>query len=284
MTISGYDAILKAASQDKTFQPLHFNKFPLVTMVNGCATFWQGSGNPGPGAVTAVGKANGAVCTSATAGAIPFSNAPIGKTNHITAFGLFGVTASPLGYAVLVDRLAHVRLDANESSGNIVGMDATAGLRAITGAGEGAQLWAEITDAALTGGVDYQFQLGYTNERGTTGHALASSLSFGVSTLNRNPLNSQNPFTGTLLAGDVGIRSIQSITRFGGTTVGAWNLVLVKPIAWLAFLPSQQIAQHDYIYEFPRPSKIRDNACLQVITNCSPTISIAGVVHLVAVG
>lgn len=183
---------------------------------------WTMTGLPAAGVAPA--GINGAICTSATAGAIPWVDPAAGLNAYLDAViaSLRTTTAGLDGEVTLYDRLW--------ASGGINGT--TTGPQAVTqpaltrySDGSGVQAWVEVytsigaTAATLT--VTYTNQDGVGSRTGTI--AIATG---GVS-------NAQMAFGPMALqAGDRGVRSIQSINLSATTgAAGNYGVTLARPLA-----------------------------------------------------
>lgn len=187
------------------------------------------AGRPGAAAVPSPGI-NGAALTS-YAGQIPFP-APAASKNVYLA-GIDGATSSGIGALILADRLWH-------NSGIVV---TTTGAQAIAtptwpardanGATLGVGVLVAIEVSTVTGnGADVtNTTMSYTNSDGTAGRT-ATITAFPTTAV----AGTFVPFL--LAAGDVGVRSIQSITLGTSYVSGAIHLVAYRDILTVPIVTS----------------------------------------------
>lgn len=188
------------------------------------------AGRPGAAVVPSPGV-NGASLTT-YAGQIPFPGAVAGKAIYLG--GMDAMAANGLPAAILMDRLWH-------NSGLVV---TTTGAQAIVtpalpardmdGAvdGRGVMLGIEVSTATTNGGAVTNMTASYTNSVGVAGRT-ATVGSFPATAV----AGTFVPFD--LAAGDVGVRSVESVSFGTSLGAGAVHLVLYRPIATIAIVPSQ---------------------------------------------
>ena len=131
--------------------------------------------------------------------------------------------------------------------------------------GVGVRAMAVFTGAHV-GNVDCT--ISYTNELGTPGQivttrfsnsGISSALATGASVLK----NCNAPFF-PLVSGDLGVRSVESVTM-GGSAGGLICIVLVKPIAHMGTLEAVTPREVDLFIEKSIMPEIQDGACLNFI-------------------
>lgn len=143
--------------------------------------------------------------------------------------------------------------------------------------GKGVQIMAIMTNAGAGG---QQFFVNYTNSEGVSGRisqTVTMNTSTAVGTVvssNRVANGSSDPFIG-LQNGDVGVRSIESITMLGSDT-GLFSLVLVKPLVQTCFREIQVAYEKDFLIPTSNIVKIEDDAFLGFL--CLPLGSLAATV------
>lgn len=144
--------------------------------------------------------------------------------------------------------------------------------------GKGVQIMVVGTNAS--GGSLPQFVINYTNSDGVAGRVsktMQMNAATATGSIVTSTLGSQItscPFVG-LADGDLGVRSIESITMTSGTDIGLFCLVLVKPLLTGVLLeqtaPTEIVCNPDML-SMPR---IYDDAYLNLI--CLPNGSLSGV-------
>jgi hypothetical protein len=123
-----------------------------------------------------------------------------------------------------------------------------------------------------------QFQISYTNHLGESGR-ISTIQTSNTSTFIGTLVNSNNAGTAgsyqvfiPLKEGDLGIRSIQSIT-FVVPNGGLACLVLVRPIATIATREPNICCEIDFIKDKPSLPRIYDGAYLSFLCNSSATLA-----------
>lgn len=212
----------------------------LTSGNNVLKSMWGMEGIPGPGSYPGTVT----VPTSATDGAIPFTNASGGRQKFIVQAGTFPESSGVGSGSILYDRLLHLGgLSWTTTSVQTVGGTLTRN----TG-GEGNQIWIEVdTSTSCTAG--RIINATYTNQAGT-GSRVTEDLelfnevsSFG--TIYRLPLQ----------AGDTGVQSVQSVQMASAGASGTFAVVVAKPL--LVILNSNQMF-------YPPWPRIEDDACLAI--------------------
>jgi hypothetical protein len=179
------------------------------------------TGRPAAAAAPAPGI-NGAALTT-YGGQIPFTNPTAGLVSNLCQFE---ATATQILYLMLLDRLWHNSgisstttgaqaitfpgLPSRDSNGGALGVGVMAALEVSTATGNGAP----VTTIAIS----------YTNETGTAGRT-ATIASFPANAV----AGTFVPFA--LQAGDLGVRSIQSITLGTSLVSGTVHLVMYRKLA-----------------------------------------------------
>jgi len=143
--------------------------------------------------------------------------------------------------------------------------------------GKGVQVLCISTNANI-GNLPF-FTMTYTNSDGVAGRVsplcrvLSSTVSGAILTSDGGTSATAMPFV-PLQAGDVGVRSIQSIQITGTPDVGLMCFVLVKPLITGVLL--EQTAPHEWqaLSDSSMP-RIYDDACLNIL--CLPQGSLSGV-------
>lgn len=212
-------------------------------VIGSFASFWTQGG--GGGAIPATGA--GTSYTSATTGSIPFSNAPAGYQLHLGEVKWYCSTSPN---PILVDRLvANSGLDANITT--LQSFSTTALPRYTTG--ELVELAVEVY--TVTGAGATTITVTYTNELGVGGRV-------GTVTTTAVAMVAGRFLPVTLQAGDLGVRSVQSIQLSAGTgTAGNIGVTLYRRICQLI---TERADDRNYATAlrngYPR---IQNDACLQ---------------------
>lgn len=214
MALTDINGLVQALAQ--TQQVIPFYKAGVTAFAAGSFhSLWQTAGEPGAGSLPSVAGTP----TSADTGAMPLINASIGAL-YAGRASLFATTP---GYYLLYDRIAHCN--------GLVGNSASS--QAVT-------LYSSITDR--TPSPDYglgcrMFVEWYTTTgTGTPTLTVTYTNSSGVGSRTATAVWPASPVAGQMLrvplmAGDYGIRSIQSAQLSGATSAaGDWGLTVVKPL------------------------------------------------------
>lgn len=105
------------------------------------------------------------------------------------------------------------------------------------------------------------------NYRDQSDNDAAATLAL-TSPANSAPISTMFAYSGTpfmpLLAGDTGVKRINSYTLASGTT-GTVSMVLVKPLAEIPLLAANTATERDYLSQLPALPQIQDGACLGFI-------------------
>lgn len=219
-------------------------------------SYWQGEGVPVVGTVPTNGKANGRVCTNSTDGAV------LGiPANAYLASSSVGqqTSSSATGTLMLVDRISDINLNHNEATGSLTGLDATS--RLATGAG--AHIWIEAI--TTLGASSNTFTLTYTNQDGTGSRTTPNIVTIGSAIQGKSVLTNAAYTFAPLQDGDVGVRSIQSITLVSGSSTGTMLISLVRPlVTWLIPAIGYGSNREELFSATPLPA-ISSSACLSFL-------------------
>lgn len=193
--------------------------------------------------------------TSATAGAIPFTNGS-GRLNLIGA-RLNGLNA---GTYLVVDRLSH--------QGGLSGIVTTAQTTnlptaALTRYTDGVGVMIGLTIYTQIGTTATTVTCSYTNQAGTSGRTTTAVVFGGTGFREVNRL-----ITLPLQAGDTGCQSVQSVTVLATTgTAGAFGVVLYKPLFAIGLESMHGVLNSGFVTGGGGGGipEIVDNACLSII-------------------
>ena len=229
----------------------HFTKSAVTPKAAGSwHSLWTTAGQPGAGA--AQGSVNGAVPTSATAGAFVFTN-PVSANSYL---GKFSAASSTTGTLILYDRLWHNSgLSATVTTSQAITQPALTRPDALSG---DVELWAEIytaTTAAATATATY------TDQDGNTGNSATASI------IAASVVGQMFPFN--LAAGDTGVRAVTAVQLSGSMTAGNWGLTLLRRVAEIPIGLAGVGNTYDTIaLGMPR---IYDSACLAMMLMATGT-------------
>lgn len=179
------------------------------------------AGIPGAAAAPTPGLA-GAALTSYS-GQIPVPAAS-GNT-HLARFT--GNSSAQAGVLVLCDRLWHNSGFTITSTAAQTVNSAAWPARDLNGSTNGAGVYLGVEISGATGAGTPTITVSYTNSAGTAGKTGTNI----VATAASSAVGSFYPIG--LAAGDVGVRSVQTLTLSATWTSGTMHLVAYRPIAWL---------------------------------------------------
>jgi hypothetical protein len=190
-------------------------------------SLWYTAGNPSSATASSAGLSGATFASTTTAGIVPFSN-PVSGNTYLARFS---ATASVAGRLLLLDRLW-------DNSGIVVTTTTAQTINSVTWPardrnastnGDGVMVALEVQTATTNASANTTMTITYTNSAGTgskTGtvgsavpHAFPATAVAGTFV----------PFN--LSAGDVGVRSIQSVTLAVSLGAGAVKLVAYREIA-----------------------------------------------------
>lgn len=217
-------------------------------------TPWYGAGMLGAG-IAPAGGLNGATFTTAINGSIPVPAAVSGRTIYLERISL--VQAGNIGAAWLVDRLwGNVPVVTTVGAQAIVSPTWPARDTSGSTAGAGVMLALECSSATGNVGAITNTTVSYTNSAGTAGRT-ATVPSFPATAVAGTfvPLSLQ--------AGDVGVRSVQSITLGTSYVSGAVHLLAFRLVADVP-LPATNVGQDRSFASLGLPV-VWDNSVLQLV-------------------
>ena len=133
---------------------------------------------------------------------------------------------------------------------------------------DGAGVQAFLTPSTVMGAATPNLSINYTNSGATAGRVTPATLPIGNSAAavtsvvySGTGAGKYGPFM-PLVAGDAGIRSVQSVTISTSYLSGVLNLVLCKPLMTLPITTLGVTAERDLVNQFMSMPKIYDGACL----------------------
>lgn len=182
------------------------------------------AGQPGAGTLAGTSTTAGVVPTDATAG-VPVINAFGGSAvGYLTRVEYSNTVLSRLSIFDLLWKGGAYAFTAATTT--VTAPPSYLG-RTPDGAGNGCEIWIEVTTAFVTG-TAWQVQVTYTNQVGTTGRTSIISAAQAAAALTLG-----KKFILALQAGDSGVQKIESvIVTNGGTamTAGNFNVLVQRPL------------------------------------------------------
>jgi hypothetical protein len=197
-------------------------------------------------------------------------------TKHVLNAGIVSVAAAAVpGVWMLVDQLlVYPYLDATNTGAqtcyNTNTLPDTRGVGTIGAGTLGAGVRAFVTTNQAMGAGAPVITMSYTNSAGVNGRAIPVTLTVVASCIAGSvpysgvAANNYGPFI-PLQAGDIGIRSVQSITFSisSGTAGTFWHLILCRPLLVLPITTVGIMAERDFLNQLPSLPRIYDGANLQ---------------------
>lgn len=220
---------------------------------------WTSTGIPAAGGIsTAIG---GQICTKDTIGALPFYNSEVDKETKISSLSMYTDVPS---YFLLIDRLWECSVTVSGTAFDITSA-VPQSINSIawplrdnnqTLNGEGVYI-AVVSNGAWSAGT-VTFSISYTNSLGISGRIGNSILN-----LTANPTNGSLTFI-SLDIGDLGVKSVESITLNSTATAGTFHLIAFRKLCYYI----QNNSVNSFIGDFrshPLPRLFND-CCLTFIT------------------
>lgn len=195
-------------------QWLYASKTSPAVVAGRFVSCYAAAGIPGAGTIPGTG---GAVCTQTDAGALPFTNPGASKTRYL---GATQFQSSQTGTLLIFDRLVHN----GAFSGTVTTAQAmtTPAITRPDANGAGVELWVQVYTAL--GATASTLSISYTNENGVAGRTATIA--------SRSWANAGELVQAVLQAGDLGVRSVQSVTLGTSTgTAGSLGVVLMRRVA-----------------------------------------------------
>lgn len=251
MAITGVDSLLANLIP----YPQVFGKDSTTAKQAGTPhTPWYGTGIIGAGSAP-TGGLNGATFSGATAGAIPTPAAVTGETSKLA--GVRMIQTGNVGLIWVVDRLwGNVPVVTTTTGQSVTSPTWPARDISASTAGAGVQLALECSSATGNGGAITNTTVTYTNSAGT-GSKTATLASFPATA----PAGTWVPLS--LAAGDVGVRSVQTVTLGTSYVSGQVHLVAYRLVAEIP-TPGTNISTLLDWDQLGLPS-VWDNSVLQLI-------------------
>jgi hypothetical protein len=215
-----------------------------------------------PGAMTAPSSGlSGATVTSSRAGMLPLTAAVAGLNIYLA--GLDACQAGNVGAVLVVDRLwDNSGISITTTTSQAI-TSSTWPARDASGSTNGAGILVGLeVSSTLGNGAVTNTTLGYTSSAGTAGRT-GTIASFPAAA----PVGTFVPFS--LNAGDVGIRSIQTLTLGTSYVSGTMNLVAYRVLAVIGTPTANVAASQDFL-QLGMP-RIYDSSALQLLYLLSGT-------------
>lgn len=223
-------------------------------------TNWYGAGFPVAATANTSGL-SGAALTANVTGQYPFNNPTSGNT--YLASTRMCLDNAPFSTAIsskmFVDRLWHNSgIDATSTSAQTIN-SVTWPARDVDGSTNGKGVYIALEVSSTMGNAYPSVTLSYTNSDGTSGRTASNALGGRVNA----PVGMIFPFE--LQAGDVGVRSIQSITFGASWLSGTIHLIAYRPIVMFGLDLASYRSVSDDALTMAMP-RLFDNTVLQLFS------------------
>lgn len=256
MAITTQDGLVSALGGA---QRLIVNKANVTAVAGRTLSLWSAAGQPGTGSTTLGQATSGAVPTSTSTGALPFTN-PVSGNSYLA--GIRGMSAAT-GLIIIYDLLWCWGSGGSGWSVTSTGAQSTVSPAALTRPDSTTGLntmWMETL--AVGGAASGTSTISYTDQDGTAGN----SASLFATKISAPPIGTIERYT--LAAGDSGVRSVQSMTNSATWTSGTFRLCIVREVAAVPCTANVGFMYDAYDLGLPR---VYDSACLGVAFSANST-------------
>jgi hypothetical protein len=251
MAITNYDSIISARSSGQYEDPYYFKSESITPLAAGqWVSLFRAAGVPS--SITITSAAGGVALCSTHAGALPLTTNSTAMTRYMLSAGV-GV-ASNAGFSVIqvVDVLWGI--SGIPYTGASYAVNSTAVPLTRSTDGVGVQLMV-VMDASHTSATNTTATVTYTNSAGTTGRTVAGIVMTTASRAHHiRPAG--YPFL-TLMAGDQGVKSVESISFNATIGAGACSIFMVKPLMSIPTLGSNQYCERDATLQIEGLTQLR---------------------------
>jgi hypothetical protein len=134
--------------------------------------------------------------------------------------------------------------------------------------GAGCRLF--LAARATTGATAHNLAVSYTNSASVAGRALPVTVACTPSAIvphivhSGTAANNYGPFL-PMASGDVGVKSVQTVTLSAASLAGTAALVLARPLAQIPLSIAALMTEKDFWNQLPSAPQIKDGACLGFI-------------------
>lgn len=276
------DLIFEVTTNNKR-QELAFFKSGTASVVGGSNSLFRLGSHPAAGSASAAAP-GGTACTSATTGALIFTDTGNSDTLHIT-------TAQPIASVLNNTLLLYDRIFGVAKTASSTGTEAVTGVptrytsTTPTAADyAGGNFMFPETGTVTLGATNHNWTVcQYTDQDGNTGATMPSSTGNNACLANRLDLPVGTWFF-PLAAGDFGVKALTQMQNSASVT-GALDFVIGHPLAFMPCPIANLACTYDGINTAFGFVRVFDSACLAFLeitkpatsaTNYSGTVTIAG--------
>lgn len=256
MAFTSYDSIIAALGNGNS-ETAFFQKASIASIVAGqWYSHWLSAGLPAAG--VAPGAVAGIAPTSATNGALKFTNPSGSNTKYALRFGVGGPTA---GLLMLYDRL----VTTDGLSGTVTTAQ-TVNSTPLTRHTDGLGVLCAIEVYTALGATPRTATITYTDQDGNTGNT-------GTISIPANAPAGSFLIPMSFASGDKGVKSVQSVQLDGSTgTAGNFGITLYYPVATLAYNASDYV-ERDLVLQLASLPILTSNTCLALALMATTTSS-----------
>lgn len=141
--------------------------------------------------------------------------------------------------------------------------------------GAGCRLF--LAARATTGATAHNLSVSYTNSASVAGRTLPVTVSCTPSAIvphivhSGTAANNYGPYL-PMASGDVGVKSVQTVTLSAASLAGSAALVLARPIAQIPLSIASLMTEKDFWNQLPSAPQIKDGACLGFILGAGAAV------------
>jgi hypothetical protein len=250
MAINSYDSIISARSSGQYEDPFYFKSESITPAAAGnWISLFRVSGTPS--SITITSAAGGVALCNTHTGALPLTTNSTALSRYLLSAGV-GV-ASNAGFSVIqvVDVLWGISNIPYTATPYAVNSTAVPLTRSTDGVG--VQLMV-VMDASHTSATNTTATITYTNSAGTTGRTAVVVMT----TLSKaHHVRPAGNLYATLAAGDVGVKTVESIAFNSTLGAGACSIFMVKPLMSIPTLGSNQFCERDATLQIEGLTQLR---------------------------
>lgn len=237
-------------------------------VANVASSLWRLGSQPAAGGAASAAP-GGRVPTSATTGALPFTN-PASGTLHLSGADM---SASVINNCILLyDRIFDVAKTMNSTATEAVTGVPTRYQSATAGdpdAVDGNFLFVEVGGTALAATAHNWTTCLYTNQAGTANQTLPSLTGASGAIVDRLDHPSSSWFA-PLASGDTGIKDLDQMQCSAAVATGAVNFVIGHPIGFMNFPVINSLLPYDWFTNRDLAPRIFNDACLALMEMAKP--------------
>lgn len=131
---------------------------------------------------------------------------------------------------------------------------------------------------ATTGATAHNLAVSYTNSASVAGRTLPVTVACTASAIvphivhSGTAANNYGPFL-PMASGDLGVKSVQTVTLSAASLAGSAVLILAKPLATIPLSIASLMTEKDFWNQLPSAPQIKDGACLGFILGAGAAVA-----------